>query len=223
MIISTGKDLLMRLLTTQLSNNFLLEQPDEETRLLDTLETTLPDVERCFSKNSSRYYRAENGEVLFDPYQTCQYAIYLYFLARNIWRQHRDSRLASKVYALNKMLNACDLFYEVDLPDVFSCDHPIGAVMGRANYSNCFRFSQSCCVGNNKGAYPTIGERVTLLPYAKVVGDCNIGNNVFISNGAYVIDADIPDNSIVFGNSPDLVIKSRPPEYFLPQCGFICD
>src|SRR5204863_5503689 len=143
----------------------------------------------CFSNITSRYYHTSEGGTFFDPYQTCQYAIFLYFLSHRLWKAGQ-TRLAAKVYALNKMLNGCDLFYEVELPSIFSCDHPLGAVMGRASYSDGFRFSQSCCVGNNNGAYPRIGQRVTLFPYARVIGNCTIGNDVFITHGVYGTDTD---------------------------------
>jgi serine O-acetyltransferase len=219
--ITTGIETLERLLTRQLESNFLLDDPAERAALLAAVRATLPDVERCFSHVASRYYRSEQGEIFFDPYQTAQYGIFLYFLSRRLWKGGNGPRLAAKVYALNKLLNGCDLFYEVELPAIFSFDHPLGAVMGRAKYGDYFRFSQSCCVGNNNGAYPTLGECVTLFPYARVVGNCRIGNNVFISHGAYVKDTDIPDNSLIFGHSPHLVIKSRPTDYFHRQCGFL--
>jgi serine O-acetyltransferase len=221
MIITVGLETLERLVTQQVANNFLLDEPREREVLLAVVSATLPDVEHCFGHVASRYYRNDQGDIFFDPYQTAQYGIFLYFLSRKLWLRGDSTRLAAKVYALNKMLNGCDLFYEVELPPIFSFDHPLGAVMGRATYSDFFRFSQSCCVGNNNGAYPRLGQYVTLFPYARVIGNCRIGNNVFISHGVYVKDTDIPDNSLVFGSSPNLVIKTRPAEFFQRQCGFL--
>ncbi|TEB40985.1 transferase, partial [Flavobacterium circumlabens] len=34
------------------------------------------------------------------------------------------------------MLNSCDLFYEVNLPDIFFLDHPLGTVIGRGVFKN---------------------------------------------------------------------------------------
>ncbi len=59
-------------------------------------------------------------------------------------------------------MNACDLFYEVDLPEIFMLDHPLGSVMGRAKFGNYFAFSQNCTVGNNNNIFPEIGEYVTM-------------------------------------------------------------
>ena len=51
-----------------------------------------------------------------------------------------------KFYYLNKIMNSVEMFYEVELPSVFCCDHPLGSVMGRARYSDFFYFSQGCTV-----------------------------------------------------------------------------
>src|SRR5262249_29868684 len=124
--ITTGIEILERLLTRQLESNFLLDDPAERATLPAAVHATLPDVEHCFSHVASRYYRSQQGEIFFDPYQTAQYGIFLYFLSRKLWIHGKNARLAAKVYALNKLLNGCDLFYEVELPAVFSFDHPIG-------------------------------------------------------------------------------------------------
>lgn len=51
-------------------------------------------------------------------------------------------------------MNGCDLYHEVNLPHYFTLDHPVGSVMGRAEYGEGFSFGQNCTVGNNKGIYP---------------------------------------------------------------------
>ena len=117
--------------------------------------------------------------------------------------------VCDKVYALNRATSSADMYYEVELPDVFTFDHPLGAVMGRAEYSDYFTFSQGCTVGNNHGVYPKFGERVFMLSNSKVIGDCHVGDNVIFGAGTYVKDTDIPSNSLVFGASPNLIIKEN--------------
>ncbi len=107
------------------------------------------------------------------------------------------------------MMNACDLFYKVNLPWYFSLDHPLGSVMGRAIYGNEFRFVQNCEVGNNRNVYPVIGENCKMCACSAILGNCHIGNNVTIGAYACVKDQDVPDNSIVFGESPNLIIKAK--------------
>ena len=42
-----------------------------------------------------------------------------------------------------------------------------------------------------------------------VVGDFHLGNNIEVSAQAFIRDEVIPDNCLVFGKSPNLVIKQR--------------
>ena len=65
-------------------------------------------------------------------------------------------------------------------------------------------------MGNNHGIFPRFGESVFMLSNSKVLGNCKIGSDVIISANTYVKDADIPSGSIVFGQSPNLVILHRP-------------
>jgi serine O-acetyltransferase len=85
--------------------------------------------------------------------------------------------------------------------------------MGRAKYGNRFFFYQGCTVGGNRNKgileYPVIGENVTMYSDSKIIGNSIIGNNVLISANAYIKNEKIPDNSIVFGQSPNLIIKQR--------------
>lgn len=107
------------------------------------------------------------------------------------------------------------MYYQVELPDVFFFDHPVGSVIGRAKYSNYFDFGQGCTVGNNKGIYPTFGESVFMMSDSKVLGNCRIGDYVIIGANAYVKDQDVPSGSLVFGQSPNLIIKENRLDYVM--------
>lgn len=197
---------LLELLSRQLGNNFMLDPAIEQPILHNTLETALERTGFCFKHCENKYY-TRDGEPYFNPFHSGQYSIFLYFLSNTVWRDTGNSLLADKIYYLNKMLNALDLFYEVAMPDIFFLDHPVGTVLGRAKYGNYFTFSQNCTVGNNKGIFPTFAEHVTLHSGAKVIGDSTIGNNTVVAANTYIKDTDIPDGSLVFGHSPNLIIK----------------
>lgn len=115
--------------------------------------------------------------------------------------------VCDKIYALLRALSGADLFYQVELPDVLTFDHPLGSVIGRGSFQDRFSFSQGCTVGNNHGVYPTFGKSVFMLSNSKVIGDSHIGDFVIIGANAYVKDADIPSGSLVFGQSPNLIVK----------------
>jgi len=162
-----------------------------------------------FSHSRNKYYR-KNGEVYFNPFHAAQYTIFLYFLSNTMFRDNKENRVVcDKIYYLNRMLNGCDLFYEVNLPDIFFLEHPLGSVIGRGQFDNYFSFSQGCTVGNNKGIFPVFDEKVKMMSNSKVLGACSIGSNVIIAANTYIKDTNIPNNTIVFGISPDLILKKN--------------
>lgn len=151
-----------------------------------------------------------NGSV--NPLNGVIYTNYLYWLSRRCYEAGLED-VASMVYALNKMLHSVDLFYAIKLPEIWSCEHPLGSVMGRAKYGNGFFFYQGCTVGGNKHddviSYPVIGNNVMMYSNSKILGDSHIGNNVTLASNSYVINETVPDNSLVFGQSPNLIIKIK--------------
>ena len=170
----------------------------------DYLEAAYKRALYCFSRNTNKYFK--KGTI--DVHHTGQYAILLCYLARVAF-EAGDRETADRVYALNKALHGFDIFYEVELPNVFFMEHPLGTVLGRAKYTDRLFLGQNVTVGGNKGCYPTIGEIVCLHAGCMVVGASNLGNNIEVSAQAFIRDEVIPDNCLVFGKSPNLVIKQR--------------
>jgi serine O-acetyltransferase len=214
MKIEITREELSALIRRQLNHLFILREGAETDHLEASIDPTLSKIEHCFKHTANRYYN-QDGQTYFNPFHSGQYCIFLYFLSRTIFLNDPDYRtLSDRVYFLNKALNAIDLFYEVELPDVFALDHPVGTVLGRAQYGKFFTFNQNNTVGENKGIYPRIGENVYMASGSKLIGDSTVGNNVMLSANSYVKDADIPSCSIVFGSSPHLIIKTRDAGYF---------
>ena len=140
--------------------------------------------------------------------------IFLYYLSHDIYTCGESTVLCDKIYYLNKIFHSVDLFYAIKLPDEFGAEHPVGSVMGRATYGNGFFFYQGCTVGGTKAkdgtiCYPEIGINVRMYANSSILGRCKVGNNVQIGAGALVKNEDIPDNCLVFGQSPNLIIKCR--------------
>lgn len=207
---------LKQLVARQLGNLFYFDEDVESTALFSAIDEALERCKYCFAtmKKRSKYY-TKGEELYFNPYHSGQYTIFLYYLSNSIYKNSPSlTGLSDRVYYLNKALNGLDLFYEVQMPRAFFLDHPMGTVLGRANYGEKFSFSQACTVGNNKGKYPTIGKNVKMLSGSKIIGDSSIGDNVLVAANTYIKDAIIPSCSIVFGNSPDLIIKQKDSSYF---------
>lgn len=192
-------------LARQVSNFF----PDQEVIGRDYrpfVDAALERVEHCFAEIKNKYF-PERCETYFNHRHTDQYAMFLYLVSNTIYRRGGDLALAEKAYALNKALHALDVFYEVELPAVFFFQHPVGTVLGRGRYSDFFVVYQRCTVGGNDGIYPVLGEGVVMYGGSSIIGDCPVGSNVWLAAGTVVIGESIPNDSVVFGQSPNLTIK----------------
>lgn len=212
MILAIKKNQLLSLLTTQL--NFFLIEEKEKNELVDNLDEAIARLEECFKNSSNKYYSREiegKREGFFNPFHSVQYMIFLYILANTIHMKGSKTLICDKLYYLNKMLNSVDIYYQVNLPEHFGAEHPVGTVIGRGQIGDYFYFYQNVTLGgvikDGKEVYPKLGCHVEMYSNSSVLGDCNIGNNVIIGAGAIVKNQDVPDNSIVFGQSPNIVIK----------------
>lgn len=215
MKLELSKSELIGLVAKQLNSLFVFDQKNEGELLSQGVNAALEQCEYCFSHTANKYYHKE-GQAYFNPFHSGQYSIFLYFLSSAVFSIRKSrSTLSDRIYYLNKCLNGLDMFYEVKMPKIFFLDHPVGSVLGRANYGERFSFSQNCTVGNNKGRYPTFGQNVKMMSDSKVLGNCLIGDNVIISANTYIKDVDIPECSLVFGCSPNLTIKRKPEIYFV--------
>lgn len=204
---------IQRLICHQIEMLFMLDE--QEAYLLDTkvICESIGNTQRCLEKMHNKYYIMRDGEDKINLYNSVINCIFLYWLSRSLFQNGRFE-LADKIYYLNKSLNSVELFYEVKLPDIWACEHPLGSVMGKACYGDYFYFYQGCTVGGNfkrdgEIVYPTIGNHVKMFSNSKILGDSHIGNNVIISANCYIKDQDIPNDTIVFGQSPNLIFKEN--------------
>ena len=100
--------------------------------------------------------------------------------------------------------------YDTELPDIFYISHGIGTMLGKAIYGNFFIAMHGCTVGTYNGKSPVIGKGVTLTAHSSIIGNCNIGNNVSISNYTSVFERDIPENTLVYTDSNTGQITLKP-------------
>lgn len=201
----------VKLLETQLRNFFIDVNMGVIERKIEVA------WERCIealSVSNNKYLnlvRMNHSKLL--SHSGC-WSIFLYYLSNSLKSSPNE---ADKIYYLNKILHSIDWFYEINLPVHFMVEHPLGSVLGRAEYGDYLFIYQGVTIGGNISlngianiTYPIIGDYVIFLSNAKVLGNVHVGNNVIFSASSYVINEDIPDNSIVFGMSPNLTIKREP-------------
>lgn len=167
-------------------------------------------IEASFSKINSRYYQL-NGCTYFNHLNTDHYASFLYLLSNELYRAKSEGA-AEKVFALNKALHGLDAFFAINLPEVFLFVHPLGAVLGNANYSNRLVVYQNVTVGSDiDGVYPSFGEGCVLYSGVSVIGNVISGKNCVFGANAFVRACEVPDSSTVVGMYPDFnILKSTP-------------
>ena len=158
---------------------------------------------------SNKYYAAPS---MLWPLHNSQFSMFLYIVARTLYVSARRTEttllLCDKLYNLNKMASGAEIHYAVALPRHFFTDHPYGTGLGHTIYGDHLLFIQGVTVGSANGAYPVLGDCVALMSHCKLLGNCRIGNNVIIGPNAFVKNRDIPDDSIVFGQDGDLIVKT---------------
>jgi serine O-acetyltransferase len=159
-------------------------------------DSVINRLEFLISKIKNKYFRKGN-DLCFDHLHSDQYAIFLYFLSNSLYREYGDCVCAKKVYFLNKTLHSLDIFYAVNLPDIFFLSHPVGSVLGRAEYSNYLSIRQNCTIGGNpKLVYPRISQGLCMYAGAMLIGDSKVEKNCTISASSIVDNENLPTNSI---------------------------
>lgn len=188
----------------QLRNNFRLSD-EENDFILNSSTEYFEKTINCLTQSKNKYYSNVEKEGL-NPFHANTYCVFLYWMSRH-FSEAGQKNIADKVYYLNKMLNSVDLYHEIKLPDIWLCEHPLGTVIGRGTFGDKFFFMQRCGIGHNKGIYPVIGNNVRMFFDSKIIGNSHIGNNVVVAATTYIKDQNVPDNVIVFGQSPNLIFK----------------
>lgn len=197
-------DEILKITINQLKNIFCLTQ-EEDNLIQDSEKIYFEETLKCLSNSKNKYY--SNIEINgINPFHANSYCVFLYWMS-HFFSESGNKQLADKIYYLNKMLNCVDLYHEIKLPEIWLCEHPLGSVIGRGTCGDKFFFMQRCSVGQNKGIYPIIGKNVTMFQNSTIIGNSHIGNNVVVAATTYIKDQDVPDNVIVFGQSPTLVFK----------------
>ena len=212
---------LTRYLARQLENFFPDGEAVEAGAIRPYVDRALERVEHSFSHIRRRYYFTD-GHVCFDHLHSDQYASFLYFFANTVYREQGDPSVASKAYLLNKVLHGLDVFYQVALPDIFYLMHPTGTVIGRGTFDDFFCIYQNCSVGADLAQIlPRFGRGVALYAGSRVIGECSIGSNCLIASGALILNSDVPDNSVGFGQHPQT--ECRPTRHDVIRDVFLYD
>ncbi len=167
----------------------------------------LQRLETCMAACARKYF-FRDGRPWFDHLHSDQYAMFLYLLARTSAEDGsaKGRELATKLFLLNKALHAADVYFEIQMPDIFLFAHPVGTVLGRATYGNYFVAMQNCTVGNVDNRYPQFGEKVVLCSGSMVLGACELGAGVCVGAGSLLVEARVPAYRTVIGRGKEIRI-----------------
>ena len=190
-----------RLMATHLPDGSKLSYPLEPL-----VDSALERVEHSFSRIKRKYYE-ESGQPVFDHLNGDHVAAFLYMLANTAWKEHGDTDVPTRLFYVNKVMHGLDLFYSVEMPEVFMLVHPVGTVLGKAAYSDYFVAYQNCTVGAVGDAYPRFGEGVIMYSRSAVIGSCSVGRNVVFGANAMIVNSDVPDDSVVVGQYPSHAVR----------------
>jgi serine O-acetyltransferase len=196
------------LVTRQVNGIIPDPAPIERDQVRKLLPPTLERVQACFRQIEQKYFYV-GGQVRFDHLHSDQYAMFLYLLANTAFKISGDENLATKIFLLNKCLHGIDAYFRIELQEVFLFVHPVGTVLGNAKYGNYFAVYQNCGIGADEdGVYPQFGDGVIMYARSSVLGHSTIGNNVVLGANTFVLNTNVPDNSVVTGSFPDLKIRA---------------
>ena len=149
----------------------------------------------------------------FNHLNSLQHTTLLYLLSNEQWRRHGPGPVADRLFCLNRALNAIDLFYAVQMPQVFFISHGLGAVLGNAVYGDRLVVFQNVTVGRVGNDRPTLGTDVVLYPGATVTGNAVVGDRSVIAAGTVVHGTQVPPDSIATSEGGSLVIRPRRRDY----------
>ncbi len=183
-------------------NNFFPDGKEWKKELLQKYTpTALNRLHKCI--NAVKMWKND----YFDHMHSSQYTIFLYFLSNSIWKAENDNDVCTRLFYLNKTLNGIDLFYEIEMPEIFFIGHSVGIVLSKATYGNYFVVYQNCTVGKNHGVAPVLGEGVIMYPNSAIIGRSKIGDFTVVSQGCSIINQDIQSNGIVFARQRGGLIR----------------
>lgn len=187
-----SKEALSRYIALQL-NNFLPNDTlaDDEEILNTSINGALERIRPILL--AVRAFKTD----YFNHFHSLQYTTFLYLLANECYLNNANTVLLDRMFFLNRLVNSVDLFYSVNLPEVFFISHGLGLVAGNAQYGNRIVFFHNVTVGRVGNNKPILGNNIVIYPGASITGKSVIGNNCTLSAGVQIHNLTVPDNTLV--------------------------
>lgn len=171
-------------------------------------------LENCFKQITFEAYSNDEGQTFFSHLHADQYAQFLYFFSNSLWKSSNNKVICDKVMYLNRILNNFFFSYKGSLPDIFFLGHPVGTILGNANYDDYLVVFQNVTVNTSSdsegNAAPRLGKGLFLGAGAKIIGNKPIGDRVSISVDTVVYGQEVPNDKVVITDAlGNTIIKDR--------------
>lgn len=202
MILSLPKKELLTYIDRQGSHLFPDDIRIAGTDVEEAFSTALDRLENSIQAVTLPGYHDRQGNATFSHMHGDQYAQFLYFLGNSLWNLSQNRPVCDKLLSMNRALFSFFLSYKCKMPEHFVLGHPIGTILGNADYGDYLVVFQGVTVNTDadeKGnPAPHLGKGVFLGAHARIIGNRTVGNHVSIGVGAMVYQQDIPDDSVVY-------------------------
>lgn len=193
-----------------------------------SFELALQRLENCFKYITFPAYCNQKGQTFFSHLHADQYATFLYFFSNSLWELSENKILCDKLLYLNRTLNSIFISYKGKLPDIFFLGHPVGTIIGNADYDDFLVVFQNVTINTNEDEFgnsaPKLGKGLFLGAGAKIIGNKPIGNHVSIGVDAVVYNEQVSDDTVVIRNeSGKILYLNRKKEKCMAQNYFNID
>lgn len=156
-------------------------------------------------------YNSQRNKYTLSPFHVDSALTYMVYLASSIYQtvDHPSCKIvAEAVYYFSRCHFGIDVFPSRNIPQEILFVHPLGSILGNAQFGRRLVVYQQVTVGGNpKLEYPVIGDDVVLFSKSSVLGRSVIGNNCSIGAGVIINNQIVEDNTIVYLDNGSLKQK----------------
>lgn len=143
------------------------------------------------------------------------FVVLLYRLERQLFLHDPANPLLPHLGSLMRIRTGAELYYSTDIGPGLNVQHGVGVVIGPRNrIGKNFMIHQGVTIGQQRTWSPEekvlIGDDVILFAGAKVVGNVNIADNVWVGANAVVV-RDLAANG-VYAGVPARRLRDLPPK-----------
>lgn len=185
----------------------------DEASWKNAIHTALERCDHCFQHILIPQYKTPDGESAFSHLHRDQYAVFLYFLGNTLWTRYGQKQLCDKLLNLQSILHSFFLSYKCEMPNVFVLAHPIGSIIGNANYSDGLYISQNVTINTHTDASGNIdlyiGKGGFFSPNVTVIGNQPIGDRVSIGANVLIYNQKIEHDHTCINENGQLKIRPR--------------